>query len=58
MFVDDDGTAYFISTIEENQHLGLFRLSDDYLSAVEYTELFKWQSREAPAIVREGDTYL
>ena len=57
VFVDDDGTAYFISTIEENQHLGLFRLSDDYLSAVEYTELFKWQSREAPAIVREGDTY-
>lgn len=34
-----------------------FRLSDDYLSAVEYTELFKWQSREAPAIVRHGDTY-
>ena len=57
VFVGDDGTAYFISTIEENQHLGLFRLSDDYLSAVEYTELFKWQSREAPAIVREGDTY-
>jgi sucrose-6-phosphate hydrolase SacC (GH32 family) len=57
IFVDDDGTAYFISTIEENQHLGLFRLSDDYLSAVEYTELFKWKSREAPAIVRVGDTY-
>ena len=57
VFVDNDGTAYFISTIEENQHLGLFRLSDDYLSAVEYTELFKWQSREAPAIVRHGDTY-
>ena len=32
VFVDDDGTAYFISTIEENQHLGLFRLSDDYIS--------------------------
>ena len=37
--------------------MGLFRLSDDYLSAVEYTELFKWKSREAPAIVRVGDTY-
>lgn len=57
VFVDDDGTAYFISTIEENQHLGLFKLSDDYLSAVEYTELFKWQSREAPAIVKVDDTY-
>ena len=51
VFVDDDGTAYFISTIEENQHLGLFRLSDDYLSAVEYTELFKWQSREVTLIL-------
>lgn len=57
IFVDNDGTAYFISTIEENQHLGLFKLSDDYLEAVEYTELFKWKSREAPAIVRVGDTY-
>ncbi len=57
VFVDDDGTTYFISTIEENQHLGLFRLSDDYLSAVSCTELFKWQGREAPAMVRVGDTY-
>lgn len=57
VFVDDDGTAYFISTISENQHLGLFRLSDDYLSAVEFTELFKEQRREAPAVVRHGDTY-
>lgn len=57
VFVDDDGTAYFISTIEENQHLGLFKLSDDYLSAVEYTELFKGQSREAPAIVKVDGIY-
>ncbi len=57
VFVDNDGTAYFISTIEENQHLGLFRLSDDYLEAVECTELFKGMQREAPAIVRVGDTY-
>lgn len=57
VFVDDDGTAYFISTIEENQHLGLFKLSDDYLSAIEYTELFKYQSREAPAIVKVDGLY-
>ncbi len=57
VFVDNDGTAYFISTIEENQHLGLFKLSDDYLSAESYTELFKWQGREAPAIIRVDDTY-
>ena len=57
VFQDNDGTAYFISTTEENQHLGLFRLSDDYHEAVKHTQLFAWQSREAPAIVRVGDTY-
>ena len=57
VFQDNDGTAYFISTTEENRHLGLFRLSDDYHSAVEHTQLFAWQSREAPAIVRIGNKY-
>ena len=52
VFQDTDGTAYFISTTEENQHLGLFRLSNDYHEAVEHTQLFSWQSREAPAIVK------
>lgn len=57
VFVDDDGTAWFISTIEENRHLGLFRLSDDYTKAEECTVLFREQSREAPAIVRVDDMY-
>lgn len=57
VFVDDDGTAYFISTTNENQDLGLFKLSDDYLSAVSHTTLFAGDRREAPAIVRVGDTY-
>lgn len=57
VFVDNDGTAYFISTIEENQHLGLFRLSDDYLRPLECTVLMKGMRREAPAIVRVGDIY-
>ena len=57
VFVDTDGTAYFISTTEENQHLGLFRLSDDYLSIVEHTQIFPWQRREAPAIVKLDQKY-
>lgn len=57
VFVDSDGTAYFISTTVENQHLGLFRLSDDYLSVVEHTRLFAGQRREAPAIVKLGQRY-
>lgn len=52
VFVDDDGTAYFISTTEENTNLGLFRLSDDYLTPVSHTPLFEGERREAPAIVR------
>ena len=57
VFVDDDGAAYFVSTTEENQHLGLFRLSDDYLSVTDHVEIFPGQRREAPAIVRVGDRY-
>lgn len=57
VFVDDNGQAYFISTIEENTHLGLFKLSDDYLDATEYVELFKNQRREAPAIVKVNGKY-
>ena len=57
VFVDDDGTAYFISTIDENQHLGLFRLSDDYIRPLECTVLMRGLKREAPAIVRVDSLY-
>jgi len=57
VFKDQDGKAYFISTTEENQHLGLFELSEDYLSVVNHTQLFPWQRREAPAIVRINNRY-
>jgi len=57
VFVDDDGTAYFISTIDENQHLGFFTLSDDYLEAKDCKWLFKDMRREAPAIVKVDGVY-
>ena len=57
VFVDNDGTAYFISTTNENQNLGLFRLSDDYQSVVSHTRLFPGERREAPVIVRVGQRY-
>lgn len=57
VFVDDDGAAYFVSTTEENQHLGLFRLSDDYLSVTDHVQLFSGQRREAPALVHVGERY-
>ena len=57
VFVDNDGQAYFISTTNENQDLGLFLLSDDYHEAVSHTLLFPGQRREAPVIVHVGSTY-
>lgn len=57
VFQDNDGTAYFVSTTNENRDLGLFRLSDDYHEAIEHTALFKGNGREAPAIVRVGNRY-
>lgn len=57
VFQDTDGTAYFVSTTEENRHLGLFRLSDDYHEAIAHTQLFANQGREAPAIVKIGNRY-
>ena len=57
VFVDDDGTAYFISTTSENTNLGLFRLSDDYTEAVAHTVLQPGQRREAPAIVKVDGRY-
>ena len=57
VFVDVDGQAYFISTTEENQHLGLFTLADDYLSAKAHTQLFPGQRREAPVIINVDGRY-
>lgn len=57
VFVDHDGSAYFIATTNENRDLGLFRLSDDYLSVVSHVPLLQGERREAPAIVHVGDTY-
>lgn len=57
VFQDDNGKAYFISTTNENRDLGLFELSDDYLSVVKHTPIFTGQGREAPAIVKVNGTY-
>lgn len=57
IFVNDDGKAYFVSTTSENQDVGLFRLSEDYLSVEEHTCLLPGQRREAPVIVHVNDRY-
>lgn len=59
VFVDTNGKGYFISTTDNNQNLTLFELSTDYLTLVKSTRLtaFNGLQREAPAIVRIGNTY-
>jgi hypothetical protein len=59
VFQDTDGKAYFVSTTDENTNLTLFELSTDYLDVINSTRLtrFDGAAREAPAIVRIGNTY-
>lgn len=58
LFVDDDGTAYFLSAANENYDLRLYRLTDDYLQVESHAALlFEGGHREAPALFKRGDTY-
>lgn len=58
LFVDDDGTGYFLSASNENYDLHLYLLSDDYLSIVRREALlFEGGHREAPALFKRQGTY-
>ncbi|MGB7395058.1 MAG: family 43 glycosylhydrolase, partial [Pricia sp.] len=60
LFKDDDGTAYHITSSEENATLLISRLADDYLSLTdEYVRVFPGGNNEAPAIFKkEGKYYM
>lgn len=58
LFVDDDGTAYFISAARENADLHMYRLSSDYLTIDEQVRtLWPGQYREAPALMKRNGVY-
>ncbi|WP_051620258.1 family 43 glycosylhydrolase [Paenibacillus sp. UNC451MF] len=58
LFVDDDGTAYFISAARENADLHVYRLSEDYMSIDEHVRtLWPGQYREAPAVMKRDGVY-
>lgn len=58
LFVDDDGTAYFISAARENADLLMYRLSEDYLTIDEQVRtLWPGQYREAPALMKRNGVY-
>ena len=58
LFQDDDGTAYFISSSNNNADTHIYRLSEDYLSAEELVNrLFVGEFREAPVLFKRGGRY-
>ena len=58
LFVDADGSGYFLSATNENLDLNLYRLTDDYLDVAELSAtLFPGAQREAPALFERGGVY-
>ncbi len=60
LFKEDDGTAYFISVANTNRDMFAYPLTADYLDVQQGstgTNIFPGQSREAPAMVKIGNTY-
>lgn len=61
VFVDTDGQAYHFCATGMNTDINIALLSDDYLSTeqnpVTETQVLNMRRLEAPAIIKEGDTY-
>src|SRR5680860_273341 len=58
LFKDNDGTAYHITSSEENATLLISKLADDYLSMTdEYVRVFPGGNNEDPAIFKKDGKY-
>lgn len=58
LFLDDDGTAYFVASARDNADMICYRLSEDFLAIDEQVKvLWPGQFREAPAIFKRGKYY-
>lgn len=57
LYKDDDGTAWFISSSNENTDMMLYKLSPDYLDAVEHYNVLPGARREAPALFKLNGKY-
>jgi hypothetical protein len=57
-FVDDDGSAYFLSAANENADLHLYKLTDDYTAISSLVQkIWVGQKREAPALIKRNGVY-
>lgn len=58
LFVDDDKSAYFISTARDNLDIHIYKLSEDYLSIDRLVRvLWPGQQREAPTMFKRHGYY-
>ncbi|GAH16210.1 unnamed protein product, partial [marine sediment metagenome] len=58
LFVDDDGTAFFISAANHNADLIIYKLTQDYLDVAEQViTLWPGMYREAPVLFKVGKVY-
>lgn len=58
LFVDDDQSAYFISSARNNLDLHIYKLSEDYLSVDRLVRvLWPGQQREAPVMFKRNGYY-
>ncbi len=58
LFVDEDKSAYFISSARENLDLHIYRLSEDYLAIDRLVRvLWPGQQREAPTMFKRNGYY-
>lgn len=58
LFLDDDGTAYFLSASRDNADLKMYRLAPDFLNVeAEVSTLFPGEYREAPAVFKRDGRY-
>ena len=57
LYVDDDGSAYFISSADNNYDLHIYRLTNDFLDVQSLVYVFDGDHREAPAIFKHKGVY-
>ncbi|TYQ12775.1 UNVERIFIED_CONTAM: Beta-xylosidase [Acetivibrio alkalicellulosi] len=58
VFVDTDGTGYFISSSNENMDLYLYELTPDYKNIASLAaKLYVGRQREAPCLIKKNDYY-
>ena len=58
LFLDEDGTAYFLSAARDNCDLHIYRLTPDFMNVARLVGTpFQGELREAPAVYRHNGKY-